>query len=81
MTVIASKNTKRLAEIVLKLAEISREEGAISIEPDMLKKFQKKLNQIDSYSNESLTAILTRVLNRMVTEEDIEVLKELSGKK
>jgi hypothetical protein len=81
MTVIASKNTKRLAEIVLKLAEISREEGAISIEPDMLKKFQNKLNQIDSYSNESLTAILTRVLNRMVTDEDIEVLKELSGKK
>ena len=47
----------------------------------MLKKFQRRLKETGSYSEQSLNAILSRVLDGTVTEDDISDLREISGEK
>lgn len=79
MTVIAPNNVRKLAKIILSLAEVSKEMGRINVEPEMMKKFQRKLKSIDSYSEQSLSSIFLRVLEGTVTDEDMEDLRELSG--
>lgn len=79
MTVIVPNNVRKLAKIILSLAEVSKEMGRINVEPEMMKKFQRKLKSIDSYSEQSLSSIFLRVLEGAVTDEDMEDLRELSG--
>jgi hypothetical protein len=81
MSVITSNNIKKLAKIILALAEISKELGQVMVEPAMLKKFQRRLKETGSYSEQSLNAILSRVLDGTVTEDDISDLREISGEK
>jgi hypothetical protein len=82
MTLITSKNTQKLAEIVLSLVTIQREKAfTIDLQLDELKKFECRIKRCgDSYSDQSLLAIFNRLIHNEVTDEDIEILKELSGK-
>lgn len=82
MTLITSKNMQKLAEIVLSLVTIQREKAfTIDLQPDELKKFERRLKRCgDSYSDQSLLTIFNRLIHNEVTDEDIEILKELSGK-
>lgn len=80
MTILASDNIRRLAKIVLTLAELQIKTHKIAVEPDELKKLRRSIKRsCDTYSNDSLQAILFRVLEDKVTQDDIEALRELSG--
>lgn len=80
MTILASDNIRRLAKIILTLAELQIETHKIVVEPDELKKLRRSIKRsCDTCSSDSLQAILFRVLEDKVTQDDIEVLRELSG--
>lgn len=80
MTILASDNIRRLAKIILTLAELQNKTHKIVIEPGELKKLQRSVKRsCDTYSGDSLQAILFRVLEDKVTHYDIEALRELSG--
>ena len=80
MTILASDKIRRLAKIILTLAELQIKTHKIVVEPDELKKLRRSIKRsCDTYSSDSLQAILFRVLEDKVTQDDIEVLRELSG--
>lgn len=82
MTILASKNIQKLAEILLSLVTIQRQKAfKLDLQPDELKKFERKLKRCgDQYSDQSLLAIFDRFIHNQITDDDIEVLRELSGK-
>ena len=81
MTVLASKNIQKLAEILLSLVTIQREKAfKLDLQPDEIKKFERRLKRCgEPYSDQSLLAIFYRLIHDQITDEDIETLKELSG--
>lgn len=80
MTILASDNIRRLAKIILTNAELQIETHKIVVEPNELKKLRRSIKcSCDTYSSDSLQAISFRVLEDKVTQDDIEVLRELSG--
>lgn len=80
MTILASDNIRRLAKIILTLAELQIKTHKIVVEPNELKKLQRSVRRsCDTYSSDSLQAILFRVLEDKITQDDIEALRELSG--
>ena len=80
MTILISDNIRRFAKIILTLAELQNKTHKIVIEPGELKKLQRSVKRsCDTYSSDSLQAILFRVLEDKVTQDDIEALNELSG--
>lgn len=83
MTILISKNMKKLAGILLALVSIQKEKAfSLDLQPDEIKKFERKLKRCgDSYSDQSLLAIFYRFIHNEITDEDIEILKELSGNK
>lgn len=82
MTVLASKNIQKLSEILLSLVTIQNEKAfKLDLQPDELKKFERKLKRCgDTYSDQSLHSIFGRFIHNQITDDDIEVLRELSGK-
>lgn len=80
MSILASDNIRRLAKIILTLADLQLKTHKIEIEPNELRKIKRSIkNTCDTYSNDSLQAILFRVLEDKVTQDDINALRELSG--
>lgn len=81
MTVLASKNIQKLAEILLSLVIIQRQKAfKLDLQPDEIKKFERRLKRCgEPYSDQSLLAIFYRLIHDQITDEDIETLKELSG--
>jgi hypothetical protein len=82
MPILVSKNIQKLSAILLMLVSIQKEKAfKLDLQPDEIKKFERRLKRCgEPYSDQSLLAIFYRLIHDQITDEDIETLKELSGK-